>query len=336
MPEKSEQSALRRMLGTARPAPEMVSMSPPVALRKAMVHAARDLGGLTLSVTSFDESRVTLAATLDKLPDHALLLRLQGADRGIGLAVIDHAVMVALVEHVTTGRISSGDSDPRPCTGIDAVLVGDLLDRALAGFERNLDGLRDVPPVVGYRYARAVDDPRELGLAMEEIPYRNYTLGLDLGLGAAQGRLQLVLPWFQASMQQLDKKNASEWARILDATVSRSTAEMEAVLYRFSVALSEISGWKEGALVDVPVSALDSVSVEGSDHRKVSAARLGQSSGMRAIRIQCASDRRDAVAEPEEFGGALAVALAAPDTTAKPPNPDQNGVGDLPPQKGSE
>ncbi len=279
-------SALRRKAGAGRPPPEPSAHSPGSLLRKAVAQAAEDLHSLVAVVAGFSESRPGLTALMEALPDPALLMSMTDANGRRGLAVADGQVVTALVEHLTTGRVVPGEAAPRRPTRTDAVMVSDFLDRILGLFDEVLLALPDAPPIRGFRYSSRLAEPRMVQMALSDAEYLLYRMRLDLGRGARSGEVLLAFPPATARVSGSSPVDAAGWQRDLDAAVMQSEVPIRAVLNRLAVPLDEITRWKPGDMLDIPVAALTAVELEGVDGRVVAMAKLGQVSGHRAVRIQ--------------------------------------------------
>lgn len=297
-------SALRRKAGAGRPPPEPSALSPGSLLRKAVSRAAEDMHELVASVAGFGENRLGLTALLETLPDPALLMSMTDANGRRGLAVADVQVISALVEHLTTGRIVPGEAAPRRPTRTDAVMVSDFLDRFLGLFDEMLQTLPDVPPVRSFRYSALLAEPRMVQMALEDVDYRLYRLRIDLGRGARSGEMLLAFPFAAARATGPGPADAAGWQRDLDAAVMQSEVPVRAVLHRVLMPLDDITRWRPGDMLDIPVAALTAVELEGIDRRVVATAKLGQVTGHRALRIQTLGDPETKSAPPRPVAGA--------------------------------
>ena len=115
-------------------------------------------------------------------------------------------------------------------------------------------------------------------MAVDDGEYRVQDLAVTMGEGARTGRLRIVTP-FGAPVAPGD-------APVEDRSVLRAVeTELHAVLARTRVPYGWLAGLRPGAVLEVPVEALAAVRLEDADGRLVAHARLGQSQGMRALRL---------------------------------------------------
>jgi len=285
MADENVVSALMRMIGAKPGHSETVAMSPANALRKSIVRGAQSFDGLVAAVTQFSETRVGLSRVVQDLPEQALLMLMENANGAVGLAIVDTQFLAATLEHSTTGRVVPNPADARAPTRTDAVIVSSLINDVLALFDELVAAIENAPGATGFRYVRALDEPRAITLALDEMPYRKYDLTVDFGRGAKLGRLQLVFPWFNANAEQLDGQRSLAWKTTLRDSVLRAEAPIDAILHRFAMSLSDVTDWSIGTVVPIPAEALEDVSLEGQDGKRVASAKLGQATGMRAVRI---------------------------------------------------
>ena len=88
-------------------------------------------------------------------------------------------------------------------------------------------------------------------------------------------------------------------------------AELSAVLHRLTLPLSAVLALRAGDVLPLPSAALDRVSVEGLDGRRLALGKLGQNQGSRALRLQQIGAAPPAAAPP-----AAATSDAMPGPTA--------------------
>lgn len=271
-------------------------MSAAKALRLALSRCAEDEAGLALSVLDFAELRVPLAGIPAELPAFGLTGLLRAPDGALGLVALDHAVLAALVEQLTTGAVRHGKPEERAATATDAALASALIDGMLERFEAMVAELSSPPDVAGYRFLRPVTDPRAIGLTLEDTRYRFYRLTLDLGQGARTGDLLLILPLHRESAGDtgpVGSSGAAGGRADLAEAVRGAPVVMQAVLHRQDMALETVMALKPGDVIPVPRAAIRQVAIEGLDGRAVARARLGQANGHRALRLIAASDVAD-------------------------------------------
>lgn len=258
----------------------------------ALARAARDTMALVLETPVLAATRRSLAELLDLAPERALVLVLEGPGEGLGVMMIAPPVLAALIEAQTMGRVQAGAAPPRRATRTDAAMVAGFIDAALAGLEAALAAEDDLIWAGGFRYASFLDDPRPLGLLLEDAPYRVLQAELALGGGAKRGGLLLALPAEgRGERPQGDAGALTEpaaamaFAAALGAQVMAADCMLEAVLHRVTVPLSAVIGLKPGDMVPLPMAALERIALEGIDGRARGAGKLGQNRGMRAVRL---------------------------------------------------
>jgi len=294
------------------------------AWRLALARAARDQMKLPLEVADFSITRMSLAEVLEMPPDHAMIVVLEGPRDGLGLMVIGAGVLAAMIEVQTIGKVAAQAPAPRKPTRTDAAMVAPMIDAALTGLEAALLQEPDLIWAGGFRYASFLDDPRPLGLLLEDTGYRVLRAEVSLANGVRTGPVLLALP--------ADGRGAAPVGRIADAAVlgpaftallagqvENTDCVLDAVLTRISMPLSQVLSMAVGEVVILPRAGLDRISFEGLDGRVVGTGKLGQNRGMRAIRLTPAA----AVARP----AVPQLAGSVPQVAAQPqPLPS---VGDL-------
>jgi flagellar motor switch protein FliM len=162
--------------------------------RVVLARAARDAMALGLDVTKLDQSRASLCELLDMPTDRALIAVLEGPVEGLGLLAISAPLLAAMTEMQTIGRVSAVAPALRKPTRTDAAMVAGFVDTALAGLEVALADEADLVWAGGFRYASFLDDPRPLGLLLEDIAYRVLVADVSVEGGARLGQILMALP----------------------------------------------------------------------------------------------------------------------------------------------
>jgi len=262
------------------------------AWRLALARAANDILALPLEVARLSVNRRSLAELLELAPERALIAVLEGPAEGLGILMLSPPVLSAMIEMQTIGRVSSSAPPVRKPTRTDASMVADMIDQALQELESGLESDPDLIWAGGFHYASFLDDPRPLGLLLEEEHYRVIQAELRLGNGAKSGAVMLALPAEGRGRAPKPAPTATPapvaaalFSKALSDQVMRTEADIAAVLHRFTVPLSFVMALKTGDLVPLSTAALDRIVLEGLDGRPLASGRLGQNRGMRAVRL---------------------------------------------------
>jgi len=288
--------------------------------RLALARAARDKLALSLEVQALALDRRSLAELLELPPDRALIAVLQGPADGLGLLVLSPPVLAAMIEVQTLGKVGSGTLAARKPTRTDAAMVVEVLDAALENLEILLAQEADLIWAGGFRYASFLDDPRPLGLLLDDVGYRVLTAEVSLGLGARCGAVLLVLPAegrgaqpaAQIAQTEAEPQSGPAFAQALAEQVEEAGCVLDAVLSRVSLPLNRVLDLKVGELVTLTHAGIDRISFEGLDGRTLAEGKLGQHRGMRAIRLSPAEAPVQARAFAAQVTSALPVVQPEP------------------------
>ncbi|MFZ1468915.1 MAG: FliM/FliN family flagellar motor switch protein [Paracoccaceae bacterium] len=262
--------------------------------RLAFARAARDCTGLMVEVSGMTVQRRSLAELLELPPERGLLALLDGPQGGLGLIVLSPEVLGALIEMQTTARVSAVAPLQRRPTRTDAAMVAPVVDRALEELDSLLAEEADLVWAGGFRYASFLEDPRPLGLLLEDHPYRVLTAQLSLAAGARSGSLILALPAEGRGLRPALKSGASDgvqpgashsFAEAISEAVMSADCTLQAVLGRLTLPLSAVMTLKVDQVLQLPNAALERIGLEGGDGTRVAMAQLGQQTGMRAVRL---------------------------------------------------
>lgn len=303
---------LRRMASPSPPAPEDVPITSSRAIRLAITRAADTTHDFAVSVSSLREEVLTLDNLLAAFEPELMLIGM-GTDGSVtGLAALDLNMRAAVLELQTVGDVLPDTPEDRPPTGTDARMAEPLI----AGFLAHLQDTAERTPLDGWGLGFSVGDKiastRAAGLILEDGKYRLIRLSLDLGVGDRMAELSIALPCRAESAPKVVKPEVTgDWDTRFRTVVEGSPARLDAVLHRFKLPLFEAEKLAVGQVVPLPGCTVSSVKLLAGDGRKVATARLGQSGGMRAIRIE-AAPQVDMV-DMDRLGGADMPALSGMD-----------------------
>ncbi|MEL6596043.1 MAG: FliM/FliN family flagellar motor switch protein [Pseudomonadota bacterium] len=271
---------LRRMLAAA-PAQSASGVAAAFKPFAAMLEKLADRSlSMPLGVTSVQQATLSRDALMQGFEAPVVMLRLRAPDGAIGMAGICPQLRAALIEVQTTGKIASTAVSDRPATDADAAIcegfVCDLFTQAQSVLDKSTSDPWAKQFTTDGRFAGL----RALGLALDDSPLAHLTVHLDLGQGARQGVLRLLIP--QARGRAPAAPNAG-WKTALNDAVQGAPVPLTAVLHRRVVPLSDIEGMSVGDLLTLPRSAASSITLESSETR-TGPFKLGQIGGQKALR----------------------------------------------------
>ncbi len=328
-------SAMQRKAGAGRPPPEIGAPTAARILRTAIMQAGEDVAGLSIVAGQPDEMRTTLTPIVEGIGEHALMALIEGPEGRYGLILVDPDTLAALIEIQTTGRVVPRPATARPPTRTDAIMCADFIDRVLELLEdRTAEAEIDIAPALGgFRYALALSEARAIPMTLDDVPYRRFHVSLDLGRGAKQGTLDVILPFNAAPSGAAAATNADPagFTQALAEVVGEAEVLLRGTLHRLQMPLAEVAGLSVGSVIPIPREALGQVAIEDIDGRTVKHGRLGMSGGHRAIRIGAVAEaepQMDAPARPAK-PAALPPDDPMPDLPGLPDSGDVPDLGDV-------
>ncbi len=278
---------LRRMVSPPPPAPEDVPITSSRAMRLAVTRAADKTHNLPLTVTSLEEEVLDLDAMLATLGPELLLVGMVDEMTLVGLSAFDAGLRSALIEVQTVGAVLAVVEDDRPPTGTDAAMMGPMLLAILAHLAETaprtpLDGWGQ-----GLHPSQQVPSTRAAGLILPERRYRVMRMTLDLQVEGREGRLVMALPDQTVSPPvTVEAPIDEDWTTRFQAAVNAAPVRLKAELHRFKAPLYAVEDLSVGQVIPLTGCTVTSVKLHAADGRKVATARLGQSGGMRAVRVE--------------------------------------------------
>lgn len=284
MPSEDFDPVLRRKL-TRRPPPaiaEAVDTGPAGALVRAFARSLSASTSLVAEDAVLHRKSASLPELLDTIEPDAFVISLVDGAR-LGIALIDQSGFSTLIEAMTVGRLSSRATTPRRATATDANLLAGLLDACLGE-------LAGEDPARRWRSARAVPDHRLLGILLDDGAFDlvAVTARLVAGEVSRPARLMLALPREPAVAAPVAVEAVSpeqSWSEALEASVLAAPASLRAELGRITLPLAEVLELGVGSSLALPLSNLEEVQLVALDGSPQGLGRLGQSRGMRAVRL---------------------------------------------------
>lgn len=290
------------------------------ALRVAFGRMAAQCQGLDAVVTKVETRSAALAELLDLMETGVFLAVLEGPGDRMGLVMACPMVLAGMVEAQTTGRVDPAVPPKRKPTRTDAALMSPLVDAFLRLVEQRCADLPQAGLVSGYVYGSYLDDPRPLGMMLDDGVFQVIHLRVSLGFGAKEGDWFLILPdtaedSARPAQAQSEMDVERDWQERLSIAVSGSAVEVSAILGRVQITLSDALQLRPGDIVQLPEAALETLSLESINHDPLGIGRLGQARGQRAVRLTA-----DPGVLTDSMGAsALAPAMAAQIIPFRPP-----------------
>lgn len=279
----ASETVMGRKLAAARRGAGGGARSALRALRLALARAAADEAGLALAVIGATQGRSTLDDLGGLLTGDRLHLLLDGPDGRAGGLSLDRACVTALVQQQTTGRVDDGDVPDRPFTATDAAMVAPIADALLKRAAGLAQAAADRACLEGVRYGARMEDRRALLLAMDADRFRVFDLTVDIAAGTRQGNLCLILPDLPDEAAGTDRKAGAVPG--LEQGFAAIRAELTAVVGRVRLPLSKLGQMQPGDSLPMTGGRLDMTDLVAIDGQPVATGKLGQSGGMRAVRL---------------------------------------------------
>ena len=337
MSEPNRSNVKRRLAGEGRPPPEIGRVTPELALRLAVARAGDDCMEMEVIATSVEMSRSVLTPLVEGIEEHSLLALLQGECGRLGLALFNPQLMAALIEKQTTGRVVPSPAAPRAPTRTDAIMCVDFCNAILDRFHAETleASLPVAPALAGFQYAMALEDPRAIQMALEDIPYRVFHVTIDLERKSKEGQMTLVMPYdLPRAKPATGACDAGDQEGAMAEIAMDTQTDMNAVLHRVEMTLADVTALTVGAQISVPRDAVVRVMLEDIFGEKISLGRLGATAGHRAV---CVNLTADPNAETDFAGSGAAMmepmtasaAVAMPETSNMMANATDLGGGEL-------
>ncbi|MDT1063665.1 FliM/FliN family flagellar motor C-terminal domain-containing protein [Paracoccus sp. CPCC 101403] len=290
-----------RLRAGAPPMPEPAgTISLERAVSTALARAAERAHRLPVFVEKLALSQVSLPELPELLPERALLAVIEGPRDQLGVIAICPGLLTSLIEMQALGRVTSRPAAPRRATRTDAAISEDFVNGLLTELHLAARGQQEMPGFAGFRYVTYLDDPRPLGLMLEDGQMSFMSLDLRIGTsGQRQGRIQVAMPVpaapaisaTRAPLLNAPDAPAAPEAPRLDAEISlalsvqRAPVHLTGILCRRMLSLRALRGLVPGSVIPLPQNALDDARIETVTGQLVARGKLGEADGFHAIRL---------------------------------------------------
>jgi flagellar motor switch protein FliM len=337
MSDPAAMSVMKRKAGAQRHPLASPVMTAARAWHATMPRAVDEHLGIELSVLSAQEAVAPGETLVGDLAGDSLLLLMRDGQGRRGLCALDPAFLAAIIEAQMTGRVRTAPLAPRRPTATDAAIVSGLVDALCAAFDGAVSENAVPPPWRGARVSGFLPDARAALMTLPDGPLHRVRIMADLGAGARQGQVTLIMPPARDPAQvRAPQGTRRTLGQDLRPVVAEGRVTLEAVLHRLRLPLARIASLAPGDLLPLPSTVLGAISIEGGDGRRIAGARLGQVDGRKAVRL-ILSQEAVATAAPamiDRPGSAGAAPLRTPlsDTAGSPgttaPGDDRDTLGD--------
>lgn len=282
-------TVIHRMARASREEYQARAMLPAKALRLALAQASDRLFDLPMVVSAVEQIEASQTALASEFSEGGLLVLLDGPNGARGAVRLDDALLSALVEVQTTGRISGRGSGGRTLTRTDAAIAAPLIDEALSGAEAKLaaENPGEAAPhwIAGYRFGVMMEDARGMTLALNAAAFHVFRIMVEVGDAAHPGAITFLLPAPETAPAPLSDTNADTIPRTLEQSAMDAPVSLEAVLGRVSLPLDQLCGLLPGGKLPFTMDRPMQIRLETCQKHVVALARLGQLNGARAVRL---------------------------------------------------
>lgn len=280
------------------PLPVAAPSRPPERLvSSAIGRAAERVHGLPLFFDKIEIGRAALAELAELLPERALISVIEGPAEALGAVAICPGLLAAVIEMQAVGRVSSRAAPGRRPTRTDAAICADFLNACLAELGDELGALAGFERLRGFRYASFLDDPRPLGLMLEDTAFHLVSIRLRAGdAGQRDGRMVIALPAAPACAARTPVLAAAApplpapdvraaGAAPLAEAVRAVPIELVGVLCRRMISLGALRGLSPGDTIALPADVLGGATLETAAGQILFRGKLGEVAGRHALRL---------------------------------------------------
>lgn len=281
-PATSAASVLAGKLSSGPPPNQDADRAVLRAVRLSLSRAAKQELSLQLAVLGVRQARQGQADLADGLNPSWLAILLDGPDQQPGALCLDTAFVRAVVQHQTMGKVLAQPESERRFTATDAAMTAPLIDAMLDQLGAAEDASDAGLSLMGFGFGARVASTDDLLLSLTAEWYRRFQVTADLGGGAVQGQMVLILP--ECAPSEDAQTDAAPAGPALGESFGVVRAELTAVLCRLRLPLNDLAGLRGGDVIPLPLDKFDQTELVTLNGEVVALCRLGQLAGMRAVR----------------------------------------------------
>ena len=254
-------------------------------LRFAVSQAAAGAG---LAVTPYATELRSLPAAqvASEIAGDRLILRLLRDGATVGICALDPVLVAGLLDVRTKGEIGAVLSEKREFTLTDSLLVAPFvrgLVAQIAGFEGD-NALSSA--ALGLTVGGACPAGQAVALALGEGQLHHMDISVSLPLAGCEGQIAIAFKDVHRETRVDDGARQGQWRAALAQNVMSSAAHLQVILTRLRLPLSTVQGLAAGDVLPLVGVRTTGIRVETPDGTLVVQARLGQSGGLRAVRVE--------------------------------------------------
>lgn len=166
-----------------------------------------------------------------------------------------------------------------------------LLQPLLDALFQQLVAMPPTDELVGWAtevdHGAAFDSIRAVELARPDGAYRLMKVDVTLIADKRSGHLIIALPLQdQLALPADDTETGGDWATMMQDAVSLAPATLDGVLHKSALPLGVVNGLALGSVIPIDGATVGSVRLFALGGHLVATTRLGQSAGMRAVRLE--------------------------------------------------
>ncbi|MFX0546991.1 FliM/FliN family flagellar motor switch protein [Roseovarius sp. S1116L3] len=293
MAQTGGNTVIHRKARASREEYQARAMSPAKALRLALAQASDTLFDLPMVVGTVEQVEISQTVLRGEFTGGGLMVLLDGPKGARGAVRIDDALLAALIEIQTTGRVTGRGTGGRAVTRTDAAIAAPLIDAALSGAEAKLaEDARseegdEAPPhwASGYRFGVMMEDARGMSLALGAAAFHVFRMMVEVGNDGHPGAVTFLLPVPEVPVRPAADEKTSSLQRTLEQSAMNAPVSLEAVLGRVTLPLEKVCKLEVGGLLPVTADQMLQVRLEASQKHVVAVGRLGQLNGARAVKL---------------------------------------------------
>lgn len=272
------------------------------AASSALGRAAQKLHHLPVFVEKVVVRQASVAELIEILPERALLAVIEGKSDAIGVMAVCPGLLTSIIEIQAIGRVSKRPVPTRLPTRTDAAISADFVNAFLSELGLALMGGRPSYDFSAFRYATYLDDPRPLGLMLDEQDMTLLTIQFRAGAGGQRdAELLVALPLKRPEPPK--EQDASRPSLIappipgiqapaagaainsLAEAMQSAPIQLEAILGQRQISLQELRRLKPGDLLALPANAVQDVKLQTAFGQPITTGQLGEAEGRYALRI---------------------------------------------------
>ena len=277
---------LKKLIARKSAAAEDTPNSSARAFETAVAKTSQTLFGIAWDRGTFTETAAAFSAISKNVALEGGYCVLTRDANPVGFMFVDQQIVAAIIEMLANKSVSKANAPDRLVTSTDMMLVLPFLSELSRQLGLSLGGSPLAEWFDELKVASVSTNLKSLCLTLSQNQMTIVNFSAELDEGGRTGTIGVALPQIKTVDVAATALSDDGWPDKLEKAVYAAPAKMDAVLHKFQLSIGKIESLQVGQVIPLHGCNVGDVRLLMSGKFEVAKARLGQSKGLRAVRIE--------------------------------------------------